>query len=137
MRAGQVNKMKDDIAGIDAITQIAGKRIRDAYFKKTQDGTINQFIIIFTDFSGYLLQFGQENTKMIFDKTITDNIINIMSNKSAKTISSGLFDPDGSENERVGKLFHSLWSKSGTYKYDKEEWKALGAVLYEAGYINT
>lgn len=129
-----VNKDKPLSDG-DAIGRIAGKRIRDIYFKQSKDGSIKQLVLISTDYDAFALSVNGNDVELISSHVLHDAFAKLLADPNMDMIYSGLIDPDFSEAKRVDKLFHTLWSKAvGDTNYVKVEWNELGNILSKAGY---
>jgi hypothetical protein len=132
--AAAINKEKPLVDG-DAIRKIAGKRIRDIYFKQSKDGSIKQLVIISTDYEAFAMTINNNDVNFFSSDALHEAFTKLLADSNMNTIYSGLIDPDFSEAEKVFRLFHTLWTKAiSTDDYVKPEWTELGNILGKAGY---
>jgi len=118
-----------------AIEKMAGKRIRDIYYKRSHDGSTKQLVLISTDFDGFVLSVSRDKEELLSSHVLHNKFSKMLDDSHMNTVYSGLMDPDFSEAKKVARLFHKLWSKAvGTSDYVKSEWIELGIILDKAGY---
>lgn len=115
-----------------ALENMAGKRIRDIYYKRSKDGSVKQIVIISTDLQGLIVTMGNAKEELISSLVLQDKFSKMFEDTNMDTVYSSLMEC--AKNKRVRQLLHILWSKANTSDYDKAEWKELDEILKEAGF---
>ncbi len=64
-----INNKKPLLDG-NAIRQAAGKRIREIYFKQSEDGSVKQLELIFTNFDGFVLTIDREESELFYSNIL-------------------------------------------------------------------
>ena len=113
------------------LSLIVGKRIWAGRYQHSIDSSASRVE----------LNFDNINTTIFLDSetpikaSVVNKAISESESESCWSDEKYMVFREHEDNELIIRTFHKLWTAAvGTEKYNKDDWKRLGAVLYDAGY---
>ena len=77
------------------------------------------------------------SSSALFRVTVSSPEESSLDSKDPAWEDSALIRGEPEDKKEIDRLFHKLWTASGTTYYDKGEWQRLAGALRRAGYLDS